>query len=383
MIKRIKNKVFQKIHTGNLVYNTCWEDPRCDRALLDLNAESRLVMLTSAGCNALDYLLDAPRSIDCVDMNPRQNALLDLKKTFFQQTDHDTLFQFFGAGQHPQAEAVFRSAIQDHLTDFAQQYWHQNWHFFAGKGLRNRFYWHGSAGTAAFVVKSILEINPATKRLLHQLFDCEDLAAQQACYAQLEPRVMHFFTRWLFNRHVFQSMLGVPEIQQQLAKKSYRDGMAGYVQQCFRKVFTGQSLRDNYFWKVYLLGSYSSDCCPNYLQSNHFYTLQNRVNRLQSHTATLSQFLQNNPGQYTHFILLDHQDWMAAHNRPALEEEWQLILDNAAPHAKILLRSAAETVDFIPTFAQEKLRLDTEKVAKIQAADRVGTYASTLLATVN
>ena len=80
MIKQIKNRVFQQIHTGNLVYNTCWEDPRCDRALLDLTAESRVVMLTSAGCNALDYLLDAPHSIDCVDMNPRQNALLDLKK---------------------------------------------------------------------------------------------------------------------------------------------------------------------------------------------------------------------------------------------------------------------------------------------------------------
>lgn len=383
MIKSIKNKVFQKIHTGNLVYNTCWEDPRCDRALLDLQADSRVVMLSSAGCNALDYLLDAPYSIDCVDMNPRQNALLDLKKTFFQQTDHDTLFQFFGHGQHRQATEVYASAIKAHLSDFTQQYWQNHWHFFAGKGLRSSFYWHGSAGTAAFVVKNILEINPATKRLLHQLFECEDLAAQQACYAQLEPRIMHFFTRWLFNRHVFQSMLGVPDIQQQLAKKSYRDGMAGYVKQCFRKVFTTQSLVDNYFWKVYLLGSYSTDCCPNYLQRNHFHTLQNRVNRIQSHTATLSQFLQNKPGQYTHFVLLDHQDWMAAHNRPALEEEWSLILDNAAPNAKILLRSAAETVDFIPANVLDKLHFASEKVARIQSTDRVGTYASTLLATVN
>ena len=95
MIERIKNKVFNKIHSGNLVYNTCWEDPRCDREMLELNENSRVVMLTSAGCNALDYLLDNPKSIDCVDMNPRQNALLELKSVLFQHSDHQTLFDFF------------------------------------------------------------------------------------------------------------------------------------------------------------------------------------------------------------------------------------------------------------------------------------------------
>ena len=36
-------------------------------------------MLTSAGCNALDYLLDGPAEIHAVDVNFRQNALLELK----------------------------------------------------------------------------------------------------------------------------------------------------------------------------------------------------------------------------------------------------------------------------------------------------------------
>ncbi len=53
----IGERVFQRIHGNSLVYNTCWEDPRCDRRLLQLDARSRVVMLTSAGCNALDYLL--------------------------------------------------------------------------------------------------------------------------------------------------------------------------------------------------------------------------------------------------------------------------------------------------------------------------------------
>ncbi len=383
MIQKIKNKVFSKIHTGNLVYNTCWEDPRCDRAMLDMNAESRVVMLTSAGCNALDYLLDDPISIDCVDMNPRQNALLELKSALFQHSDHKTLFDFFGKGKHKQANDIFQELLRPNLDDYTQQYWTNNLHFFEGKGLRKSFYWYGSAGSAAFLVKKVLETSPKTKQLIHRLFECKDLDAQHALYDSLEPRLINTFTAWLFNRHVFQSMLGVPQAQQNLAKKTYSDGMAGYVKQCFRKVFTEISVADNYFWKVYLLGEYSENCCPNYLREEYFETLQNRVTRLKTHTATLSEFLQNNPGQYTHFILLDHQDWMAAHNRPALSEEWQLILQNSAPNAKILMRSAAAEVDFIPEFVYQKVKFDAPKATATERYDRVGTYASVLFGAVN
>ena len=56
-LHHFRDQFFKQIHTSNLVYNTCWEDPRCDRQLLQINEESKLCMITSAGCNALDYLL--------------------------------------------------------------------------------------------------------------------------------------------------------------------------------------------------------------------------------------------------------------------------------------------------------------------------------------
>ena len=65
---------FCAVHNHNLVYNTCWEDPRLDRQALQLGPDDTLAMITSAGCNALDYALDGPRRIYCIDVNPRQNA---------------------------------------------------------------------------------------------------------------------------------------------------------------------------------------------------------------------------------------------------------------------------------------------------------------------
>ena len=44
-------------------------------------------MITSAGCNALDYLLDEPRQVHAVDVNPKQNALLELKLSAIRNLD--------------------------------------------------------------------------------------------------------------------------------------------------------------------------------------------------------------------------------------------------------------------------------------------------------
>src|SRR5690606_31917074 len=96
-----QDATFKQVHGGNLVYNTCWEDPRIDRELMALDRESRVVMITSAGCNALDYLLDDPAEIHAVDMNPRQNALLQLKVAMILRDQFEDLFALFGSSTHP------------------------------------------------------------------------------------------------------------------------------------------------------------------------------------------------------------------------------------------------------------------------------------------
>ena len=60
IVKQTHDLVFRRVHGSNLIYNCAWEDPRIDRHLLQLNETSRVVMITSAGCNVLDYALLGP-----------------------------------------------------------------------------------------------------------------------------------------------------------------------------------------------------------------------------------------------------------------------------------------------------------------------------------
>jgi S-adenosylmethionine-diacylglycerol 3-amino-3-carboxypropyl transferase len=118
------------------------------------------------------------------------------------------------------------------------------------------------------------------------------------------------------------------------------------------------------------------------VKAEHFATLHQSADRIFTHTATLSDFLLLHPGQYSHFVLLDHQDWLAHHAPEALAKEWRLILANSQPGAKILLRSASVQPDFLPTDVRARLRFYPERTEALHALDRVGTYASVHLAEV-
>lgn len=381
-INRFKSWLFHQVHGKNLVYNTCWEDPRCDRKLLRLNEESEVVMITSAGCNALDYLLDAPAKIYCVDINDRQNALLEFKIALFKKTDAETLFQFFGKGATRNARFLYENRLRFGLSKAAQKFWDKKVYYFYGKGFRQSFYYHGTAGWLAWMAKGHFKLRKNLYQQVRNLMATTSVAQQAKLYTQLENRLLTPFINWTLNRHLVMSMAGVPESQQALFVEKYDNGIAGYVAECFTQVFTKIPIQDNYFWKVYIDGSYQVDCCPEYLKADNFKAIQDKVDNITIRTTSISQFLQHNPGKYSHFVLLDHQDWLASNDVEELENEWRLILQNSKKGTKILMRSAAAQIDFFPDFVKERVHFQQEEILDIHQEDRVGTYASVYLGTV-
>ncbi|MBR9920997.1 MAG: BtaA family protein [Bacteroidetes bacterium] len=379
---KIRNWTFRRVHTKNLVYNTCWEDPRCDRALLHFGPDSEVVMITSAGCNALEYLLDDPKAIHCVDVNFRQNALLELKRAALVNLTHEQLFQMFGMGQDPDAIIRYETRLRPFLPASAQEYWDRNIRMFTGKGLRKSFYYYGSSGTFAWLARQYFTSKRGLRKQMKALFAAPDMQAQQEIYKAVERRILDGLVEWALNQHLTMSLVGVPRAQQKLFFDRYEKGIPGYVRKCLRNVFLSLPANENYFYHLYLHGYYSKDCCPEYLKADNQELLIDRIDRVKTHTNTLAEFLQKNPGSYSHFILLDHQDWLAQHMPEALEEEWHLILKNSHSGTRILLRSAAPEVDFFPDFVLDRVEFEEEETLKQHALDRVGTYASVYLATV-
>lgn len=375
----LRDKFFNNIHSNNLIYNTCWEDPRCDRAMLKFNSKSKIVMITSAGCNALDYALDNPEAIHTIDMNSRQNALLNLKVHTFLDGDYDNLWRFFGEGKHSEGMAFYANKLKENMPEYSQDFWDKQILQFTKK---RSFYFFGTSGTFAWAFNQYINLRPNLRKQINELLSAQSLEEQTEIYDQIEGKIITSLVAWLVNRHLTMTMLGVPRSQRQLILDEYENGVAGYIKERLRHVFTKLPVSDNYFWRLYLTGQYTKDCCPNYLLEENYETLKKNAVNIKQHTTTVSNFLKENPDSYSHYILLDHQDWLAAHDVPALEEEWQLILKNSSKGTKILLRSAALKVDFLPDFVKEAVKFHPKTTEKQHPLDRVGTYGSTYLMTI-
>ena len=374
--------IFRKIHNHRLIYNACWEDPRIDRELLQIDNESHIVMLTSAGCNALDYLLDKPARICAIDVNPRQNALLELKLKMIATESYAALFAMFGVGRAEDYRQIY-ARIRDSLSKYAQEFWDRKIEYFDPASARQSFYFHGTSGNVAWFFKNYFFcVLKELREYVNQLMAATSLAEQQEIFEKIEPRFWNSMVRWLLRHPLFMAHLGVPRPQMDLIRRQYPGGLANYVRDSVRHVSTQIPVQDNYFWRVYITGSYTPECCPEYLREENFEKLRQLVNRVKTYNSTLTEFLICHPYAYTHYVLLDHQDWLAWHNPNALEDEWRQILKNSRPGTKIIMRSAGLSLDFLPAMVRERVRFYPEITEAMHKKDRVGTYGSLHLAEV-
>ena len=149
LIDHLDQKVFDAIYSRSLVYNTCWEDPAVDRQALQLTSNDTILVITSAGCNTLDYALQAPRRIHAVDANPRQTALLELKIAGIRGLDFEDFFLLFGHGRHARFRDLYGDVLRRDLSSFAQSYWDKNGAWFCQEDARDTFYYFGLSGMVA------------------------------------------------------------------------------------------------------------------------------------------------------------------------------------------------------------------------------------------
>lgn len=385
---RFDQKIFDALYARSLVYNTCWEDPAVDRQALELGPRDRVLVITSAGCNALDYALQAPRKVYAVDANPRQTALLELKMAAIRSLEFDDFFALFGSGFHPAARDLYHRALRSHLSPFARNYWDRHIGWFCSR--HGSFYFHGLAGFVARGFRTYFRLRPRLAARIAQLLAAESLDAQRALYqSRIADELWTPTINWVLNRQLTMSLLGVPHPQRRLVQAQHPDGVAGFVRDAIEYVFLHLPVRDNYFWRVYLTGRYTRDCCPSYLREEGFDALKaGLVDHIEAHTCTVSEFLDAGIEPITRFVLLDHMDWMSSYHPAALIEEWNLILRRAAPGARALLRSAHANPPFLDGLRvgdqHRPLRaffdFDVEAAARLQQQDRVHTYAGFVIA---
>ena len=387
----LSGRVFKYVHGNNLVYNTCWEDPRLDRIALQLGPDDTVMVITSAGCNALDYALCSPKHVYAVDMNPRQNALLDLKLAAIRNLEFEDFFKLFGAGRYPGIRKVYHEKLRKNLSGWSQSYWDGHIRkFFDSK--RAPFYYRGTSGMFARWMKIYTDKVIRVRPYLDAILAAKDVPEQRDIYERhLKKRFWTGFLRFAMKRDATLSMVGVPRAQRRQIDKQYDGGVVKFIEDCIESVFSKLPLKDNYFWRVYMTGAYTADCCPEYLKPDNFQRLKSGlVDRVSTHTDSVQAFLERTDAKISRFVLLDHMDWLSDRLFPLLELEWQAILERAAPATRVIWRSGGLRTDFLDRVCvhhdgklrrlPELLKYNDALANELHEKDRVHTYGSFYIA---
>ncbi|KAJ7725620.1 hypothetical protein B0H14DRAFT_2701072 [Mycena olivaceomarginata] len=197
------------------------EDPSEDMKHLELSPDDSMFVITSAGDNALHYAaLSRPQRIHCVDMNPCQGHLLELKLAAIQCLEYDDFFALFGKGRHANFRGLLDSKLAPHLSSGAYQFWRTNVNSFSSSST--------CADIQALCIADTLE------------------QQEEIWRKKLRPVLLNPLVATLLKNPVFVGMRYVLKTS-------------------------------NYFYILALLGHYTPESCPEYLTRAGFDALKART----------------------------------------------------------------------------------------------------------
>jgi S-adenosylmethionine-diacylglycerol 3-amino-3-carboxypropyl transferase len=177
---------------------------------------------------------------------------------------------------------------------------------------------------------------------LNEMLAAKTVAEQRAIFNRvIAPLFDSKLVKALSRMPVSFYALGIPPAQyDELAKASNGDP-AGLIRQRIEKLACDFPLQSNYFaWQAFgrRYDTQDRQGVPAYLQEKTYNVVRERVDRVETHLASMTDFLAKQPvASVDCYVLLDAQDWM---NEEQITALWEQITRTAAPKARVIFRTA-------------------------------------------
>lgn len=343
--KGLSERLFSLWFNG-FVYNQIWEDPRVDREALQLQADSRILTISSAGCNLLNYLVDSPAAVNAVDLNPYHVYFTRLKLAAIQHLPtYEDFFNFFGRADAAVNLENYHKYIQKHLDPETREFWE------GGSWLRQLFkqqrihYFTKNIYRYARFGYFLRFINIISKRAGCQpekLLHAKTLTEQKQAYEQhVAPFFNHWLVRLISKRSFAVFSLGIPPQQHDALKAESSGDMSRLYHDRMQHLCCDFPIQDNYFAWQGLTSRYDVEnrqAVPDYLKPEHYEMIKANLARVSLQNISLFDYLQQLPdNSLDRFIFLDAQDWMTD---DTLTRLWQEVARVGRAGTRIIFRTA-------------------------------------------
>ncbi len=384
-----KQKFLQKLFAvwfDAFVYNQIWEDPRVDLKALNLDENSRVLTISSGGCNALNYLLADPQSVTAIDLNRHHIFLLNLKIAALKYLpDYDAFFAFFGFGKSENNIENYRKYIAQNLDSETKKFWESK--SLTGKITNNtRINYFRKGGIYEH------SRNGYFLRFFHKfarLFGCrpeEMLKAktpaeqEQLFQKHIAPFFDSFAIKTIGKMPVTMFGLGIPPQQFDELKNDSEDGgnLIEIYKNRAKKLAVEYPIYENYFaWQAFArkYDTENRQALPEYLKAENYEKLKANAGRIETKIGSVTEEIKTGEKKkYDRFVFLDAQDWM---NAEMMTELWQAIAEKSESGARIIFRTAGANSPIeknLPPELSEKFHYEKDFSKQLFKQDRASIY---------
>jgi S-adenosylmethionine-diacylglycerol 3-amino-3-carboxypropyl transferase len=335
-------RIFTLIFQG-FVYNQIWEDPDVDLDALELKAHHRLITIASGGCNVLNYLAADPARITAVDLNPNHIALTRLKLAALENLpSYEEFFRFFGQANDKANRAAYDDFLSERLDVTTRRYWGKHVPL---KGRRiNMFarnlYRYGLLGRFIGILHAVARLHG--KRLDDMLAARTPEEQREAFERTIAPLFDYKSIKLLSKSPMSLYALGIPPAQYDELVSTNNGSAIASLRDRVERLACDFPIADNYFaWQAFGRGYdlENREAIPDYLRRDTYEIIRTRTGKVDTHLASLTDFLKDQAPQSMHrYVLLDAQDWMNDAQISALWSEIDRTAD--ARDARVIFRTA-------------------------------------------
>lgn len=362
-----------------MVYPQIWEDPEVDLKALDLKPDSKMLTISSGGCNILNYLTEDFDSIVAVDLNPAHIALANLKfKAVECLPSQKHLFDMFGYADKQENVSNFYEFIEPHLDGFSRFYWSSPRFCFRPRinFFANNIYKYGILG------RSLKSLHLFSKLIKLNLADILSIDSPEHRLEKLQlefsPAFHNKLFNWFCNLPIVGYGFGIPVSQLNHIKAEHTGGIPEFAHEKLKNLLCNFDITSNYFaWQGLILryDTKNRKAIPRYLMEDHYDSLKKNIHKAQAIHTSLTDYLKSQPDEsLDRYNFLDAQDWLSDKQ---LTELWAQVLRTARPNARVIFRTAASKSVVEGKVPQEILdcfHYDEDQCRKWWREDRSGIY---------
>jgi S-adenosylmethionine-diacylglycerol 3-amino-3-carboxypropyl transferase len=268
-----------------ILYSQCWEDPIVLSKALKINLKDIVLSISSGGDNTLYLLSKSPKKIISIDINQKQNFLLELKSNSIKYLDYEKCLSFLGFLNDENRVSTYQK-LREFLSRECRHYWDKNL-----RDVKKGVIHSGKFESYLRIFRNIILPISHSKKDRKRLLSLDRLSEQKNFYDSKWDSFLWRITFKVFFSKFLMKLLGRDiKFFEYNKNKSIAKHYLGKTEYGLTKI----PIKSNYFLHYILFGEYNLGFLPEYMKEENFYKIRKNLSKLKIVTGEVKSYILKN-----------------------------------------------------------------------------------------